>query len=116
MAVQTAALNEAADGVAGVAAFASLHSAAAGAGGANETTAARIAITWNPATGGIATEDDTLAFTGGAASGAVAELGIWSAITGGTFYGSGPVTGDAAFNAAGEYNITAITITATDNT
>ncbi len=116
MALTTAALNAAANGVTAVAAFMSLHSAAAGSGGANEHSTGgytREAVTWNPASGAVASASGTpIAFTGPAA-GTVAEVGLWSASSGGTFYGSDVPTGDLAFNAAGEYNVTAATITAT---
>lgn len=115
MALQTAALNAAANGVAGVAAYMSLHTAAAGSGGANEVTGGgyvRKAVTWNAASGAIASASGTpIAFTGPAAQ-AVAEVGLWTAVSGGTFLGSDVPTGDLAFNAAGELNVTAATITA----
>lgn len=116
MALQTAALNAAANGVAGVAAFMSLHSAAAGSGGANEVSGGgyvRKAVTWNAASGAIASASGTPIAFDGPASSAVAEIGLWSASSGGTFYGSDVPTGDLAFNAAGDYNVTAATITAT---
>lgn len=119
MAVQTAGLNEAADGLAGVAGFASLHTADPDPAGANEVTGgspayARQAITWDPASGAVAGLNGTLAFNG-PASGAATHLGIWSAASGGTYYGSAALTGDQAFNASGEYNVTDITITASSS-
>ena len=95
------------------ASHAQIHTATPSAGGSNEATSARRAITWVTAANGdmIATVD--LAFTGGAASGPALFLGFWSALTAGTFYGWVPLTGDTAFNAAGEYTLTDITITGT---
>lgn len=92
---------------------AAIHTAQPDATGSNASAAARQAITWVTAANGdmIATVD--LAFTGGAASGAATHVGFWSALTAGTFYGWLPLTGDQTFNAAGEYTVTAITITGT---
>ncbi|MEM9134286.1 MAG: hypothetical protein AAGE88_18200 [Actinomycetota bacterium] len=118
MGVSTTGLNAAADGVAGVAGFASLHSAAAGTTGANEISGggyARQPVVWDAATGAIASLNGTESFSG-PASQAVAEVGLFDALTGGNFIGSGAITGDAAFNAAGQYDITDITITASDQT
>lgn len=49
-------------------------------------------------------------FTGTPAAGATNAL-YFSASTAGTFYGYDALTGDQAFNAAGEYSITSATIT-----
>ena len=67
MALQPAGLNAGADGVAGVAMFASLHSANPDPSGANEVTGngyARLPITWDAATGRIAGLSATLRFAG----------------------------------------------------
>jgi len=90
-----------------------IHTAQPNASGSNESAAARQAITWVAAANGdlVATVD--LAFTGGAASGAATHVGFWSASSAGTFYGWLPLTGDQAFNAAGEYTVTGVTITGT---
>ena len=71
----------------------------------------RQAASWDTAANGdmILTTDEN--FTGGAASGAATHIGFWSQSTAGTFYGWLPLTGDQTFNAAGEYTLTAITIT-----
>jgi hypothetical protein len=90
-----------------------VHTAQPDAAGSNPSAAARQAITWVTAANGdmVATVD--LPFTGGAASGAATHAGFWSAISGGTFYGWLPMTGDQSFNAAGEYTVTGINITGT---
>ncbi len=49
-------------------------------------------------------------YTGTPSDGATNAL-FFSASTAGTFYGYDALTGDQAFNAAGEYSITALTIT-----
>ena len=54
-----------------------------------------------------------IAFTGGAASGPVVRVGYWSASTSGTYYGGSLLTGDATFNAAGEYTVTSVVETGT---
>lgn len=51
-----------------------------------------------------------LDYTGAAAAGATNGL-FFSASSGGTFYGFDALSGDQAFNAAGEYSVTAATIT-----
>lgn len=90
----------------------SLHSADPLTTGANETTAGRQAVTWTVDADGDLTSGSK-AFTGGAASGAVTHVGYWSAATGGTFRGSKALTGDATFNAAGEYTVNQVTINGT---
>lgn len=37
-------------------------------------------------------------------------VGFWSALTGGTFYGTADLTGDPAASAAGEHTITSLTV------
>lgn len=89
--------------------------AAIGSGSAsgNENSAARVALTLGAPSGGVITVSNVpLAFTGTPAAGATHCL-LFSAATTGTFYGYEPLTGDAAYNAEGDYEITALTITAT---
>jgi hypothetical protein len=98
-------LNSLGTHLAGLITHVSLHTAAPGSTGANESTAARLPVTWTvDADGDLTTTQKN--FTGGAANGPVHSTGYWSAITGGTFRGSDPVTGDTTFNAAGEYSAT----------
>lgn len=113
MPLDNTAMVAAANTLRGLALYGQLHSAAAGGSGtSNVTTAARQAITWTAATGagsfGLST---ALNFTGGAASGAVYSITLWTASSGGTFHGEFVLTGDAAFNAAGAYNVTALDFT-----
>lgn len=110
MALNEAALNLMADALAAAAGFGSLHSADPGSTGTSETTAGREAVTWAAAANGDLTITGTEAFTGGAASGPCTYVGIWSAASGGTFYGGFVLTGDQTFNAAGEYTLDDITI------
>lgn len=114
MALFDSCLNIAAAAMQAVCSYAQLHSGAPGAAGtANVTTAGRQAVTWETPSGGdmIATAD--IAFTGGAASGAVGYVSLWTAATGGACHGWLPITGDATFNAAGEYTLTGISIPGT---
>jgi len=53
-----------------------------------------------------------LAFTGTPAA-SVTNVLLFSASTAGTFYGNQALTGDSAYNATGDYQITALTVTAT---
>lgn len=104
------ALNLMANALAAAATHASLHSADPGTTGTSETTAGRQPIAWDAAANGDLSLTGTEAFTGGTASGACTYVGLWSASTGGTFYGGFPLTGDQTFNASGEYTLNDITI------
>lgn len=89
-----------------------LHSANPGAAGTTSpTTAAR-----QPSTGVVDAAGkitwSNIAFTGNAANGPVTHVTYWSAITGGTWYGTTALTGDTVANAAGDYTITSVTETA----
>lgn len=92
---------------------AQIHTAQPSVAGSNEAASARLPITWVTAANGDLIVTADLLFTGGAASGPATHIGFWSALTAGTFYGWLPLTGDQAFNAAGEYTCTGITITGT---
>lgn len=85
-----------------------LHTAdASGSSGTtNQTTAADKTVTVT-ATAGVITVPST-AFTGGAASGPVAGVSVWAGTTFRGYFGID--TGDTTFNAAGEYTLTALTI------
>lgn len=109
------ALNLMANALAAAATHASLHTADPGTTGLNETTAARQPIAWDAAANGDLSLTGTEAFTGGAASGACTYVGLWSAVSGGTFYGGFPLTGDQTFNASGEYTLNDITISGTSS-
>lgn len=94
-----------------------LHTAQPDGSGSNQAASARVNISthWvDPPTNGDLVITDDLAFTGGASNGACTHIGFWSQVAaGGTFYGWLPLTGDQTFNAAGEYTVTAVTITGT---
>lgn len=112
MAFNDAALTVGATAIAAAYPYLSLHSSGAVTSSANETSAGRVAASWSVDGDGDITTTSK-AFTGGAASGAVVRVGYWSASSGGTYGGGSLLTGDAAFNAAGEYTVDSITETGT---
>lgn len=81
-----------------------------GATSGDQTSAARVQVTSTVAGGVITATGVPYAFTGTPGAGATHAL-FFSAPTGGTFYGYDALTGDQTFNAAGAYNLTALTIT-----
>lgn len=76
----------------------------------DQTSAARVQLTSTVASDVITATGVPYAFTGSAGAGATHAL-FFSAPTGGTFYGYDALAGDQAFNASGQYNLTALTIT-----
>ncbi|MCA1984791.1 phage tail fiber protein [Nocardioides nematodiphilus] len=113
MALTDGTLNLMGTYLAGLCGYASIHTANPGTTGASESTAARKAVTFSVDADGDLTLSATVNFTGGAASGPATYVGLWSAATGGTFRGGYALTGDQAFNAAGQYNLTSLTINGT---
>jgi len=105
-----AAMVDAANALIAAATYAQLQSAEAGTSGTdNVTTAARLPVTWGTPTGsGDFDIASSLAFTGGASNGAVYSVTLWTASTGGTFLGEFVLSGDTAFNSAGDYTVTSI--------
>ena len=82
-----------------------------GSGSGNQTSNERRQLIWDAAAGVLTADTDpALAFTGTPGAGASHGL-FFSAEVAGTFYGSQALTGDATFNAAGQYSVTAATIT-----
>lgn len=110
MALQTAVLNTAVDAATAIMGFAAIHSSdASGTQVSNE----RVAVGWGVAASAVGTSANVpLAFTG-TPNGPATHLGLWSASSGGTYRGAKALTGDQTFNAAGEYNVTALTLTGT---
>lgn len=111
MALNAAGLTSAAAGFASAYPYLSLHTTGAVTSSTSESAAARVAASWTN-TNGVLTASSR-AFTGGAASGPVVRVGYWSAATAGTYGGGALLTGDQAFNAAGEYTVTSVTETPT---
>jgi hypothetical protein len=92
-----------------VAVYASLHSSDPGDNGANELTGgspayARKSITWNAAASGSMDDSNVPVFDVPAGS-TVSYVGLWSAVTSGTFYGSANVT-DEVYSGQGTYTLT----------
>lgn len=76
----------------------------------DQTSAQRRQLASTVAAGVITATGVPYAFTGTPSDGATHAL-FFSASSGGTFYGYDALTGDQAFNASGEYEITSLTIT-----
>lgn len=100
------AKNAMLDHLAGLAVFVSLHTADPGTSGANEVSGGaytREAITWNSAASGNLDNNANPVFDIPAGT-TVTHVGLWSASTGGTFYGSDDVTSES-FGAQGTYTL-----------
>jgi len=113
MGLNTNGLNAAADGVAGAVTHVSLHTADPGAGGANEASGgapayARKAITFAAASAGNADSSNQPVFD--VPAGTYTHVGFWSALSGGTFFGSASITSET-FAAQGTYTLTDADIT-----
>lgn len=76
----------------------------------DQTSNERIQITSSVAGGVITATNVPMNFTGAALAGATHAL-FFSAESAGTFYGFDALAGDQAFNAAGAYRVTALTVT-----
>ncbi|AYD87371.1 hypothetical protein SEA_VALENTINIPUFF_76 [Microbacterium phage ValentiniPuff] len=83
----------------------SIHTATPNASGSNESTAPRKAAAFSTPSAGDYTLTGAILFEGGASGGPATHVGLWSALTGGTFLGYFALTGDQTFNAAGEYSL-----------
>jgi hypothetical protein len=71
--------------------YCSLHTAAPGGTGANEIAVTRVAITFNAASSGAATNSNTVTLAGMPATTATA-AGIWDAVSGGNFLYPGTIS------------------------
>lgn len=116
MALTNNELNAVLDAIGPRYAYASLHSASPGTTGANEITGgspayARQPVVWDPATGQVLGLNGPLEFDvpGGAT---VHSVGLFSAVTAGTFRGGDALTAAETYVAQGVYELTALTITA----
>jgi hypothetical protein len=112
MAFNDALLSVGATAMQAAATHASIHTALPDGTGSNESTAGREVIPWDAVGGSgdmVVTTD--IVFTGGAPSGPATYIGFWDGVgPGGTWYGFFALTGDLAFNAAGELTIAAGTV------
>lgn len=77
---------------------------------ADQVSAARVQLTPSVSAGVITATGLPYAFTG-TPSDPVTHALLFSAATGGTFLGFDALTGDATFSSAGEYELTALTVT-----
>jgi hypothetical protein len=116
MALNDAALVLAANAVDAAITHFQLHSSAPGAAGTTGALGTRVAVNGTVDGDGDITWSNT-AFTGLTANQAVSHVSYWngagtgSPATGGTYYGSAALTGDATANSAGEYTVTTVTET-----
>lgn len=81
-----------------------------GAAAGDQTSNERRQLASSVAGGVITATGTPYTYTGTPGAGATYAL-LFSASTGGTFYGSQALTGDQTFNAAGAYNLTGLTVT-----
>lgn len=109
MALNNNGLNAQVGGLTAVAGYASLHTAEPNTSGSNEVSGgayAREAITWAAASGGTAVSDAEIVFDVPTST-TITHLGYWSAVSGGTFYGSRALDTSQTFANAGTYTIAA---------
>lgn len=102
------------DELAGAAVWASLHTASPGTTGANEVFGGspayvRKAITWNAAALGNLDNNANPVFDVPAAT-TVTHFGVWSASTGGTFYGGDALSDPETFAGQGTYTLSDVDI------
>jgi hypothetical protein len=102
------------DALAAVAVYVSAHTADPGTTGTSEVAGgsyARQSITWNSAATGNLDSSNTPVIPIPAAT-TITHLGLWSALSSGTFYGGADIT-DEAFGSAGNYTVTDFDVTLT---
>ena len=107
------------DQIGTVSTYMSLHDADPGTAGTTAELSggspayARKAITWAAASGGTKAISGTITFDVPAARGAT-HVGLWSAVTGGTFYGSDALSApEASYSSQGQYVVNAATLAIT---
>lgn len=110
MALSTSAKNLMLDALGAVAVYASIHTADPGASGTSEVAGgspayARKAITWNAAASGNLDNNANPTFDIPAGT-TVTHFGLWSASSGGTYYGGGALSASESFVGQGSYNLT----------
>lgn len=117
MALTDAGKNLMLDELGTVAVFASLHTADPGITGTNEVTGgtpayARKAVTWNAASAGNLGSSNTPVFDVPGST-TVAYVGLWSAVSAGTFYGSGQLSTAEVFGGQGTFTLSDADVTIT---
>lgn len=114
MAFTEAATNAAVDAITDLVGYVSLHTADPGSSGSSEVTGgspayARQAVTYSAADDGSAGIDAAEEFNVPAST-TVTHFGLWSAASGGTFYGGFALSASETFANQGIYRLTAQTI------
>lgn len=102
-----AGLNAQVSGLTAVVAYASLHSADPSTNGANEITGGsytREAVSWGAASAGTAASAADIVFDVPGST-TITHLGYWSAVSGGTFYGSRVLDTSQTYATDGTYTI-----------
>jgi hypothetical protein len=115
MALNDTAKNLMLDALIVVTDYVSAHDADPGATGINELASgnyAREAITFSAAAAG-AVDSSNQPVIGITSGDTVTHLGLWSAVTVGTFYGSADVTDEGPYGANGTYTVTDFDISIT---
>jgi hypothetical protein len=115
VALSNAGKNVMLDALGAVAVYASLHTADPGTSGTSEVTGgspayARKAITWNAAASGDLDNNANPTFDVPAST-TVSYFGLWSASSGGTFYGGGALSASETFSAQGTYTLSDADVT-----
>lgn len=116
MAFSTSGKDVMLDQLGTVAVYASLHTADPGGTGTSEATGgtpayARKSITWNASSGGSKTASNAPVFD--VPAGTYSHFGLWSAVSGGTFYGGGTLSASETFAAQGTYTLSTTTLSVT---
>ena len=107
MALNANGLNAQVGGLTAVAVYASLHSAEPNASGSSEISGGsytRESITWAAASNGTAASGANIVFDVPSST-TITHIGYWSAVSGGTFYGSRVLDASQTFATAGTYTI-----------
>lgn len=107
MALNDNGLNAQVGGLTTVASYASLHTAEPNASGNHEVSGgsyARESISWAAASGGTAVSDAEIVFDVPGST-TITHLGYWSAVSGGTFYGSRALDTEQTYATDGTYTI-----------
>lgn len=105
--IVAAGLNAYVTGFTTVAVYASLHTADPSTGGANEVTGGsytRESISWGAASAGTAASSAPIVFDVPGST-TITHLGYWSAVSGGTFYGSRALDTSQTYATDGTYTI-----------
>lgn len=117
MSITDAGKNTMLDAFPAVATFASLHTADPGLTGANEVAGgspayARQSITWNAASAGNLDSSNQPVFDVPAGT-TVTHVGLWDAVSAGTFEGGGALSSSETFTGQGTFSLTDADVTLT---